>query len=185
MAIIRTEKENGENHLSAGWLSGFTTLCGLSDDSDTAISDAHEGAVTCEVCSDIATAIFRSVQPEEVEHTPAIKQSPASGRKSPMNIANRLRALHQLDDVQLSLTVDVTGAAFETLTGLGTEGLFYPITASSAVAHHLIVDLGMIRDCALDFDKAQFTTWCREHLPLTLSELEPVGYLFVVGSDEI
>lgn len=45
MAIIRTEKENGENHLPAGWLSGFATLCGLSDDSDTAISDAHEGTV--------------------------------------------------------------------------------------------------------------------------------------------
>ncbi|EEN9720052.1 hypothetical protein M3T68_002484 [Salmonella enterica] len=66
MAIIRTEKENGENHLPAGWLSGFATLCGLSDESDTAISDAHEGAMICEVCCDIATAIFRSVRPEEV-----------------------------------------------------------------------------------------------------------------------
>lgn len=102
-----------------------------------------------------------------------------------MNIANQVRALHQLDNVQLSLTVNVTGAAFETLTGLGTEGLFYPVTASSAVAQHLIVDLGMIRDCALDFDKPQFTTWCREHLPLTFSELEPIGYLFVVGADDI
>lgn len=102
-----------------------------------------------------------------------------------MNIINQLRALHPLDGVQLSLTVNVTAAAFETLTTLGTEGVFYPITASSPVAQHLIIDLGMIRDCALDFDKAQFTTWCREHLPLTLAELESVGYLFVVGSDDI
>lgn len=185
MAIIRTENENGENHLPAGWLSGFTTLCGLSDDSDTAISDAHEGAVTCEVCRDIANAIFRSVQPEEVEHTPAIKQSPATCGKSPMNIANQLRSQHQLDDAQLSLTVNATGAAFKMLTTLGTEGLFYPVTASSVVAQHLIVDLGMIRDCALDFDKPQFTAWCCEHLPLTSADLESVGYLFVVGSDEI
>ena len=102
-----------------------------------------------------------------------------------MNIANLLRALHQLDDVQLSLTVNVTGAAFEMLMTLGTEGVFYPITASSPVAQHLIVDLGMIRDCALNFDKPQFMAWCREHLPLTSAELESVGYLFVVGSDEI
>lgn len=185
MAIIRTEKENGENHLPAGWLSGFATLCGVSEASDTTFSDAHEGTVTCEVCGDIANAIFRSVQPEEVEYTPEIKRGSASSRKSPMNIANLLRALHQLDDVQLSLTVNVTGAAFEMLMTLGTEGVFYPITASSPVAQHLIVDLGMIRDCALDFDKPQFTTWCREHLPLTSAELESVGYLFVVGSDEI
>ncbi|TBM28314.1 hypothetical protein [Hafnia paralvei] len=70
MAIIRTENESGENHLPAGWLSGFATLCGVSEESDTAISDAHEGTVTCEVCSDIANAIFCSVQPEEVEHPP-------------------------------------------------------------------------------------------------------------------
>ena len=68
MAIIRTEKENEENHLPAGWLSGFATLCGMSEASDTAISDAHQGAVTCEVCCDIANAIFCSVQPEEVAH---------------------------------------------------------------------------------------------------------------------
>lgn len=102
-----------------------------------------------------------------------------------MNIVNRLHALHPLDGVQLSLTVNVTAAAFETLTTLGTEGVFYPITASSPVAQHLIIDLGMVRDCALDFDKPQFTTWCREHLPLTFSELEPIGYLFVVGADDI
>lgn len=102
-----------------------------------------------------------------------------------MNIFNRLCALHPLDGVQLSLTVDVTAAAFETLTTLGTEGVFYPITASSPVAQNLIVDLDMIRDCALDFDKPQFTAWCREHLPLTLAELESVGYLFVVGLDDI
>lgn len=102
-----------------------------------------------------------------------------------MNIVNRLRALHPLDGVQLSLTVNVTAAAFETLTTLGTEGVFYPITASSPVAQHLIVDLGMIRDCALDFDKPQFTAWCSEHLPLTFSELEPISYLFVIGSDDI
>lgn len=185
MAIIRTESDNGENHLPAGWLSGFATLCGMSDDSNTAISDAHEGTVTCEVCCDISNAIFRSVQPEEVEHPPAIKHGPASSKKSPMNIANRLCTLHPLDGFQLSLTVNVTAAAFETLTTLGTEGVFYPITASSPVAQHLIVDLGMIRDCALDFDKPQFTAWCREHLPLTSAELESVGYLFVVGSDEI
>ncbi|MEG0057817.1 hypothetical protein [Hafnia sp.] len=70
MAIIRTEKENGENHLPAGWLSGFATLCGMSEASDTAFSDAHEGTVSCEVCCDIANAIFRSVQREEVEHVP-------------------------------------------------------------------------------------------------------------------
>lgn len=70
MAIIRTEKEYGENHLPAGWLSGFATLCGMSEASDTAISDAHEGTVSCEVCCDIANAIFRSVQREEVEHVP-------------------------------------------------------------------------------------------------------------------
>jgi hypothetical protein len=125
------------------------------------------------------------VQPEEVEHTPAIKYGSASSKKSPMNIANRLRTLHPLDGVQLSLTVNVTAAAFETLTTLGTEGLFYPVNVSSPVAQHLIVDLGMIRDCTLDFDKAKFTAWCREHLPLTFSALVPIGYLFVVGSDEI
>ena len=181
MAIIRTEKENGENHLPAGWLSGFTTLCGLSDDRNTAISDAHEGAVTCEVCCDIANAIFRSVQREEVEHAlvSGIKVSP------PMSIVNPLRAPHPLDGVQLSLTVTVTAAAFETLTTLGTEGVFYPITASSPVAQHLIVDLDMIQDCTLDSDKPQFTAWCCEHLPLTSADLESVGYLFVVGSDEI
>ena len=181
MAIIRTEKENGENHLPAGWLSGFTTLCGGAEASDTAFSDAHEGTVTCEVCCDIANAIFRSVQREEVEHAlvSGIKVSP------PMSIVNPLRAPHPLDGVQLSLTVTVTAAAFETLTTLGTEGVFYPITASSPVAQHLIIDLGMIRDCALDFDKPQFTAWCREHLPLTFSELKPIGYLFVVGADDI
>lgn len=102
-----------------------------------------------------------------------------------MNIVNQFRALHPLDGVQLSLTVDVTTAAFETLTTLGTEGVFYPITASSPVAQHLIIDLGMVRDCTLDFDKPRFTAWCREHLPLTFSELEPIGYLFVVGADDI
>lgn len=70
MAIIRTENDNGENHLPAGWLSGFATLCGLSETFDSAFSDAHEGKVTCEVCSDIANAIFCSVQPEEVAHPP-------------------------------------------------------------------------------------------------------------------
>nr|WP_279075697.1 hypothetical protein [Hafnia alvei] len=70
MAIIRTENDNGENHLPAGWLSGFATLCGLSETFDSAFSDAHEGKVTCEVCSDIANAIFRSVQREEMEHVP-------------------------------------------------------------------------------------------------------------------
>lgn len=137
--------------------------------------------MTCVVCCDIATAIFRSVQPEEVE----LKQSPASGEKSPMNIAKRLRALHPLDDVQLSLTVNVSMNAFDDLATLGTEGLFYPVTVSSPMTQHLIVDLSMIRDCALDFDKPQFTAWCSEHLPLTFSELEPIGYLFVVGSDDI
>ena len=102
-----------------------------------------------------------------------------------MNIVNLLRAPHPLGGVQLSLTVTVTAAAFETLTTLGTEGIFYPVTASSPVAQHLIVDLGMIRDCTLDFDKPQFTTWCRERLPLTFLELKPIGYLFVVGSDDI
>lgn len=102
-----------------------------------------------------------------------------------MNIVNRLHALHWLDGVQLSLTVNVTAAAFETLMTLGTEGVFYPITASSPVAQHLIIDLGMIRDCALDFDKPRFTAWCREHLPLTFPELHSVGYLFVVGSNDI
>ncbi|NLS55432.1 hypothetical protein [Hafnia alvei] len=58
MAIIRTEKENGENHLPAGWLSGFATLCGMSEASDTAISDAHEGTVTCEVCAISPTRYF-------------------------------------------------------------------------------------------------------------------------------
>lgn len=102
-----------------------------------------------------------------------------------MNIVNPLRALYSLDGVQLSLTVDVTTAAFETLTTLGTEGVFYPITASSPVAQYLIVDLGMIRDCTLDFNKPRFTAWCSEHLVLTFSELKPIGYLFVVGSDDI
>lgn len=186
MAIIRTEKENGENHLPAGWLSGFATLCGVSEASDTTFSDAHEGTITCEVCCDIANAIFYSVQPEEVAHPPVsgIKVPPRGGQ-SPMNIVNPLRALHPLDGVQLSLTVTVTAAAFETLTTLGTEGIFYPVTASSPVAQHLIIDLGMIRDCTLDFDKPRFTAWCSEHLMLTLSELEPIGYLFVVGSDDI
>lgn len=137
------------------------------------------------MCCDIATAIFRSVQPEEVEYTPAIKHGPALSKKSPMNIANRLRTLHPLNGVQLSLTVNVSMNAFDDLATQGTEGLFYPVTVSSPAAQHLIIDLGMIRDCALDFDKAQFTTWCREHLPLTLAELELVGYLFVVGSDDI
>lgn len=185
MAIIRTESDNGENHLSAGWLSGFATLCGLSEESNTAFSDAHEGTVTCEVCCDIANAIFRSVQPEEVEQAPVSGIKVPTRGKSPMNIVNRLRALYPLDGVQLSLTVNVTAAAFETLTTLGTEGVFYPVTASSPVAQHLIIDLGMIRDCALDFDKPRFTTWCREHLPLTFLELKPIGYLFVVGSDDI
>ncbi|ECC4968061.1 hypothetical protein BEL53_000892 [Salmonella enterica subsp. enterica serovar Bonariensis] len=102
-----------------------------------------------------------------------------------MNILNRLQAIPQLIPFQLSLTVNVSMSAFDVLTALGTEGLFYPVIASSAVAQHLIVDLGMIRDCALDFDKSRFITWCHEHLPLTFAELEPVGYLFVVGSDEI
>ncbi|WP_367299648.1 hypothetical protein [Hafnia alvei] len=185
MAIIRTENESGENHLPTGWLSGFATLCGMSEASDSAFSDAHEGTVTCEVCGDIANAIFRSVQPEEMAHPPVAGITVPSRGPSPMNIINRLRALHPLDGVQLSLTVNVTAAAFETLTTLGTEGVFYPITVSSPVAQHLIIDLSMIRDCALDFDKPQFTAWCREHLPLTLSELEHIGYLFVVGSDDI
>lgn len=102
-----------------------------------------------------------------------------------MNIVNPFRALYPLDGVQLSLTVTVTAAAFKTLTTLGTEGVFYPVTASSPVAQHLIVDLGMIRDCALDFDKPQFSAWCREHLSLTVDELASIGYLFVVGSDDV
>lgn len=44
-----------------------------------------------------------------------------------MNIVNLLHALHPLDGVQLSLTVTVTAEAFETLTTLGTEGIFYPV----------------------------------------------------------
>lgn len=71
MAIIRIENENAENHLPAGWLSGFATLCGLSEASDSAFSDAHEGTITCEVCCDITNAIFRSVQPEEIEQASA------------------------------------------------------------------------------------------------------------------
>lgn len=69
MAIIRTDNEHGENHLPAGWLSGMTTLCGLSDDSESAISDAHQGTVTCQVCIDIASTIFRCVQSDELPAT--------------------------------------------------------------------------------------------------------------------
>ena len=61
MAIIRTDEEQGVGHLPAGWLSG------LFDDSTAVISTPHTGAVTCEVCRDMAKTIFHSVQPDEVD----------------------------------------------------------------------------------------------------------------------
>ncbi|HHX4812336.1 TPA: hypothetical protein ACVBYD_000642 [Yersinia enterocolitica] len=67
MAIIRTDEEQGVDHLPAGWLSGLATLCGIFDDSTAVISAPHTGAVTCEVCRDMAKTIFHSVQPDEVD----------------------------------------------------------------------------------------------------------------------
>ena len=43
MAIIRTDEEQGVDHLPAGWLSGLATLCGLSDDSTAVISAPPHG----------------------------------------------------------------------------------------------------------------------------------------------
>ena len=67
MATILTGVEDDENHLPAGWLSGLTTLCGQAD--EDIMGDPHDGAVTCEVCREMARVIFQSVRLDEVKKT--------------------------------------------------------------------------------------------------------------------
>ncbi len=101
-----------------------------------------------------------------------------------MNLIARLMSLKSLECIDLIHTVRVTESAFNDLTTFGSEGIFYPATQSSADAEYVILDLGFIRDHQLDFDKPAFTGWCRTHLSLSMTRLQPLSYLFVIGTDE-
>mgnify|MGYP003416668810 FL=1 len=102
-----------------------------------------------------------------------------------MNLIARLLSLKSLENVDLIHTVRVAESAFNDLTMLGSEGIFYPETQSSADAVYVILDLEFIRDHQLDFDKPAFTEWCQTHLSLSMAKLQPLSYLFVVGTNEI
>ncbi|PHI31257.1 hypothetical protein [Budvicia aquatica] len=101
-----------------------------------------------------------------------------------MNLIARLLSLKSLENVDLIHTVRVTQSAFNVLTTLGSEGIFYPATQSSANAEYVILDLEFIRDHQLDFDKPALSEWCRTHLSLSMGRLQPLSYLFVVGTDD-
>lgn len=101
-----------------------------------------------------------------------------------MNLIARLLSLKSLENIDLIHTVRVTESALNDLTTLGSEGIFYPATESSADAEYVILDLEFIRDHQLDFDKPAFTEWCRTHLSLNMVALLPLSYLFVIGTDE-
>ena len=77
-----------------------------------------------------------------------------------MNLIARLLSLKSLESIDLIHTVRVTESAFKNLTALGSEGIFYPETESSANAEYVILALEFIRDHQLDFDKPAFTEWC-------------------------
>lgn len=81
-------------------------------------------------------------------------------------------------------TVRVAESALNHLTTLGSEGIFYPATESSASAEYVILDLEFIHSHQLDFDKSAFTEWCRTHLSLSMAALQSLSYLFVVGTNE-
>lgn len=93
-----------------------------------------------------------------------------------MNLIARLLSLKSLENVDLIHTVRVAESAFNDLITFGSEGIFYPVTESSANAEYVILDLGFIRDHQLDFDKPSFTEWCQTHLSLNMAALKPLSY---------